>query len=130
MVMRYLPKKSEYVVFCKLSPFQELIYETFLKSKEVREAKRNAGNSEGEGSSGLSAMGFLACGVLGKICNHPALIYEACAQIEGKRLDKRKWKLVSAASKGGGAAAPSRKSKRSKKAGMLIGVALYQYLIA
>eukprot|EP01084_Bolivina_argentea_P131750 232522_1 len=106
VVMKYLPKKSEYVVFCKLSPFQELLYETFLKSKVARQAKAAASSG-----SGLSAIGFLAVAVLSKICNHPSLIYEACADIEGIRLDRSKWKLVSSASKNKG----KRKGKKRKK---------------
>jgi len=111
VVMAYLPKKSEYVVFCKLSKFQERLYEKFLNSKLAKEAKKSAGNGEGEnGGGGLSAMGFLACGILGKICNHPALIYEACADIEKRKLDRRKWTLVSSASK-----KPTTRKTKSKK---------------
>ena len=107
VVMKYLPKKSEYVVFCKLSPLQEKVYETFLNSKKVK-ATRNAVGDSG----GLSADGFLACGILGKICNHPALIYEACAKVENKWSNghKSKWKLVSAASK----AAKVKKGRKKK----------------
>merc|ERR1712129_69721 len=69
-------------------------------------AKAAAKSGKGQNSP----MGFLACGLLGKICNNPALIYEACAEIEGKKFNKRNWKLVSSASKNKG-----RKKKKSKK---------------
>eukprot|EP00483_Globobulimina_turgida_P004109 UN04117 len=95
VVMKYLPKKSEYVVFCKLSSFQQQLHETFLKSKIAKQAKDAASCG-----SGLSAIGFLAVAVLSKICNHPALIYEACAKIEKIKINRSKWRLISSASKG------------------------------
>eukprot|EP01084_Bolivina_argentea_P090300 162756_1 len=106
VVMKYLPQKNEYIIFCKLTTIQEKIYEKFLTSKAAKQAKDNA-----SAGGGLSAIGFLAVAVLNKLCNHPALIYEACAQIEKIKINKAKWKLISAASKG----TKKKKKKKNKK---------------
>ncbi|ETO16802.1 DNA repair and recombination protein RAD54, partial [Reticulomyxa filosa] len=60
----------------------------FLQSKTVLQAKRSVENAAEEkgGGGGLNAIGFLACGILCKICNHPTLIYEAAAEIAGVRV--------------------------------------------
>ncbi|ETO26541.1 SNF2 family domain-containing protein [Reticulomyxa filosa] len=70
VMRKYLPKKSEYVVFCRLNALQEQLYEAMENASE-------------EGNGGLNALGFLACGILCKLCNHPTLIYEAAAEIAG-----------------------------------------------
>ncbi len=106
VVMKYLPQKNEYIIFCKLTQLQEQLYIKFFTSKAAKQAKDNATASEG-----LSAIGFLAVAVLNKLCNHPALIYESCAQIEKIKINKSKWKLISAASKDKG----KKKKKKKKK---------------
>ncbi|KAJ1512672.1 hypothetical protein HMI56_003720 [Coelomomyces lativittatus] len=60
-VAQDLPKKSEQVLFCKITSVQRELYESFLKSKEV--------NSIIEGS----LHPLFGIDVLRKICNHPCL---------------------------------------------------------
>lgn len=57
-----LPKKSEQVLFCRLTPGQRKEYQTFLKSADVAsilEGKRHA---------------LYGIDILRKICNHPDLL--------------------------------------------------------
>lgn len=64
-----LPKKSEQVVFCRLTPYQRRVYEQFLDSKETRqilEGRRHV---------------LYGIDILRKICNHPDLL-------EGSELNK------------------------------------------
>lgn len=69
-VARDLPKKSEMVLFCKLTPEQRELYQTFLSSSDMErilKGKRNA---------------LFGIGALRKICNHPNLVDMS---IRGKR---------------------------------------------
>ncbi|BFZ56889.1 DNA-dependent ATPase protein rad54 [Savitreella phatthalungensis] len=63
ILSKYLPVKYEHVVFCRLSPFQEKLYNHFCKSPDVQKLLR------GVGSQPLKAIGMLK-----KLCNHPDLL--------------------------------------------------------
>lgn len=55
--------KYEHVVFCKLAPLQEALYNVFLTSPEIKTLLR------GQGSQPLKAITLLK-----KLCNHPNLL--------------------------------------------------------
>lgn len=58
-----VPVKYESVVFCKLAPLQESLYNVFLTSPEIKILLR------GQGSQPLKAITLLK-----KLCNHPNLL--------------------------------------------------------
>lgn len=69
-----LPRKSEQVLFCKLTDYQRKEYEKFLRSDElgsILDGKRHV---------------LYGIDVLRKICNHPDLLYKG---IEDKVWDRR-----------------------------------------
>ncbi|CAM9176674.1 unnamed protein product [Choristocarpus tenellus] len=57
-----LPKKTEQVLFCRLTPYQRRLYMEFLESAEVKSVLRRATRS------------FRAICILRKLCNHPDLV--------------------------------------------------------
>ncbi|CAM6092312.1 unnamed protein product [Calypogeia fissa] len=61
---KYLPDKTEYVVFCMLQNSQCSLYQDFLKSKLVSDSL----------ASGQPAFVLSAIGTLRKLCNHPMLV--------------------------------------------------------
>ncbi|CAO3611092.1 unnamed protein product [Mucor hiemalis] len=63
ILTKYLPVKYEHVVFCKLAPLQEALYNVFLTSPEIKTLLR------GQGSQPLKAITLLK-----KLCNHPNLL--------------------------------------------------------
>ncbi|CEG74772.1 Putative SNF2 family N-terminal domain protein [Rhizopus microsporus] len=63
ILTKYLPTKYEHVVFCKLAPLQEALYNVFLTSPEIKTLLR------GQGSQPLKAITLLK-----KLCNHPNLL--------------------------------------------------------
>lgn len=58
-----MPVKYEHVVFCRPSPLQTKLYETFVTSKDVQRLLR------GKDSQPLKAIGLLR-----KLVNHPDLL--------------------------------------------------------
>lgn len=58
-----VPVKFEHVVFCKLAPLQQSLYDVFLTSPEIQKILR------GQGSQPLKAITILK-----KLCNHPNLL--------------------------------------------------------
>ncbi|KNC50305.1 CAMK protein kinase [Thecamonas trahens ATCC 50062] len=65
MMRKYLPPKEEHVLFIKMNPLQEAIYEAFARAKLSGMAS----------AKDLSFSWALACiTTLKKICNHPALV--------------------------------------------------------
>ena len=60
---------------------------------------------------GMNAIGFLACGILCKICNHPSLIYDAAAEMAGAYHPRSVMDMAS--SKRAATTAPLRRSSRS-----------------
>ena len=84
LLTKYLPVKYEHVVFCKMAPLQNSIYENFVKSKEVK--KLLAGDGQ--------IMPLQAITTLKKLCNHPALVckvegseYRAKSVVVGENVD-------------------------------------------
>ncbi|XP_065345333.1 DNA repair and recombination protein RAD54-like [Cloeon dipterum] len=77
LLSKYLPKKVEHVVCCKMAPLQEQLYEQFVKSEAVKRtvlaAEEGDTGSKKKGSS-LSALSSITS--LKKLCNHPDLIME------------------------------------------------------
>lgn len=63
ILTKYLPVKFEHVVFCKLAPLQQSLYDVFLTSPEIQKILR------GQGSQPLKAITMLK-----KLCNHPNLL--------------------------------------------------------
>ncbi|KAI8885783.1 hypothetical protein K501DRAFT_245220 [Backusella circina FSU 941] len=63
ILTKYLPIKYEHVVFCKLAPFQQDLYNVFLTSPEIKSLLK------GQGSQPLKAITLLK-----KLCNHPDLL--------------------------------------------------------
>ena len=63
ILSKYLPIKYEHVVFCKLAPFQQDLYNHFIQSPDIKSLLR------GKGSQPLVAIGRLK-----KLCNHPDLL--------------------------------------------------------
>ncbi|GAB2298415.1 hypothetical protein Dimus_032480 [Dionaea muscipula] len=61
-VNAYLPKKTEHVLFCSLTPAQRSIYRAFLASSEVEQIFDGSRNS------------LYGIDVMRKICNHPDLL--------------------------------------------------------
>ncbi|KJE97993.1 Ercc6 protein [Capsaspora owczarzaki ATCC 30864] len=66
-----LPDKSEQVLFCKLTPFQQRIYRKFLDSAEVEAIL--------EGSRNV----LYGVDILRKICNHPHLVTRRKRALDG-----------------------------------------------
>jgi DNA excision repair protein ERCC-6 len=60
-----LPKKSEQVIFCKLTKWQRTVYKRFLGSDDMRSICRGKKNS------------LFGIDILRKICNHPDLVDHA-----------------------------------------------------
>ncbi|KAJ5681716.1 DNA repair protein rhp26 [Penicillium maclennaniae] len=60
-----LPKKSEQVIFCKLTKWQRTVYKRFLGSDDMRSICRGKRNS------------LFGIDILRKICNHPDLVDHA-----------------------------------------------------
>ncbi|KAJ3071028.1 DNA-dependent ATPase protein rad54 [Podochytrium sp. JEL0797] len=65
LLTKFLPTKYEHVVFCKFTPLQLALYESFCSSPETKKLLN------GVGSQPLKAITLLK-----KLCNHPALGYE------------------------------------------------------
>ncbi|KAK9389045.1 P-loop containing nucleoside triphosphate hydrolase protein [Lipomyces mesembrius] len=63
ILSKYLPVKYEHVVFCKLSPFQEALYNHFITSPDIKKLLR-----------GADSQPLKAIGLLKKLCNHPDLL--------------------------------------------------------
>jgi len=63
-----MPGKTEQVLFCRLSGRQRTMYESYLRSDDVRNALRGSNQT------------FKAITVLRKICNHPDLVTGATRQ--------------------------------------------------
>ncbi|KAL7329132.1 DNA-dependent ATPase protein rad54 [Mucor circinelloides] len=63
ILTKYLPVKYEHVVFCKLAPLQESLYNVFLESPEMKSLMR------GGGCQALKNITLLK-----KLCNHPNLL--------------------------------------------------------
>ncbi|KAL0141511.1 P-loop containing nucleoside triphosphate hydrolase protein [Mucor lusitanicus] len=63
ILTKYLPVKYEHVVFCRLAPLQELLYNVFLESPEMKSLMR------GGGCQALKNITLLK-----KLCNHPNLL--------------------------------------------------------
>ena len=63
ILSKYLPIKYEHVIFVKLSPLQETLYNHFITSPEIRKLIK------GYGLQPLKAIGLLK-----KLCNHPDLL--------------------------------------------------------
>ncbi|KAG7821668.1 hypothetical protein KL928_000143 [Ogataea angusta] len=61
-VAKDLPKKSEMVLFCKLTDVQRKLYEDFLNSEDINKILRGKRNA------------LFGIDVLRKICNHPDLV--------------------------------------------------------
>ncbi|XXH04832.1 hypothetical protein Hte_011254 [Hypoxylon texense] len=66
-----LPKKTEQVLFCKLTPMQRDAYEMFLNSKEMDGILKGTRNS------------LYGIDILRKVCNHPDLIDSGLKTKEG-----------------------------------------------
>ena len=86
-----LPKKTEQVLFCRLTARQRELYEEYLRSEEAQEAMAGLRNC------------FRALGVLRKICNHPDLVcppedvvdgYERSGDRSGFGAEERSGKLL------------------------------------
>lgn len=77
LLSKYLPIKFELVVCCKMEPAQKAIYEFFIKSKKVQKSVFEGTGDKRGGQSTLQAITFLK-----KLCNHPQLVYEICANKE------------------------------------------------
>eukprot|EP01080_Neovahlkampfia_damariscottae_P008874 gene8874-823_t len=65
-----LPKKTEQILFCKLSKLQVSIYKEYLKSKEIKYCLENNGNNDEFQGKDIT---FKVISNLRKICNHPNL---------------------------------------------------------
>lgn len=63
LLSKYLPLKYEHVVFCSSAPFQNDLYNYFIKSPDIQALLR------GKGSQPLKAINILK-----KLCNHPDLL--------------------------------------------------------
>ncbi|XP_059483633.1 DNA repair and recombination protein RAD54-like [Neocloeon triangulifer] len=76
LLSKYLPKKIEHVVCCKLAPQQAELYEQFVKSEAVRRTVMAAeeGDTGKKKGSSLSALSSITS--LKKLCNHPDLVME------------------------------------------------------
>lgn len=65
LLTKYLPVKYEHVVFCKLTPLQTAIYESFISSKAM--------NKLLDEESGNGQLPLQSITLLKKLCNHPSL---------------------------------------------------------
>lgn len=70
VLMKYLPSKTETVIFCKSTPLQQQLYKAIVKSKALKWIIQNA-----DGAHALTCINSLK-----KVANHPALVYEECKQ--------------------------------------------------
>ncbi|XP_013398065.1 DNA repair and recombination protein RAD54-like [Lingula anatina] len=76
LLTKYLPVKIEQVVCCKLTPLQSALYQLFVTSKAAECEKLCAK----DGKATLSSLSSIT--QLKKLCNHPDLIYDKCAEGE------------------------------------------------
>uniref|UniRef100_A0A7E4VR40 DNA repair and recombination protein RAD54-like n=1 Tax=Panagrellus redivivus TaxID=6233 RepID=A0A7E4VR40_PANRE len=76
LLTKYLPVKYELIVCCKLTDLQESIYRKLIttKSKAISKEEKADGKITG------TTLSFITN--LKKLCNHPQLIYDKCAQAE------------------------------------------------
>lgn len=79
LLTKYLPQKIEQVICCKLTPLQMELYKLFCKScnlDAIDEAEEVTGTPKMVGTT-LSHITNMK-----KLCNHPELIYDKCANRE------------------------------------------------
>lgn len=69
-VEHHLPKKTEQVLFCKLTEKQLKLYKNYLNSKDIKYVKENHDDNE-------KGVLFKAISHLRKICNHPSLVEDS-----------------------------------------------------
>lgn len=69
LLAKYLPTKYEYIVFCKMKPFQANIYKKFAQREISRLNKDLEKPAQGQTHTTLQAMTTMK-----KIVNHPALL--------------------------------------------------------
>jgi DNA repair and recombination protein RAD54B len=74
---RFLPPRTETVLFCGLSPLQLQIYQRITHSKAVMAALRMSSFGEGLSTPALQCMT-----VLRKLCSHPLLVFSAAINSE------------------------------------------------
>jgi DNA repair and recombination RAD54-like protein len=79
LLSKYLPKKTEQIVTCSLTPLQKSIYESFVNSDTIRRSLKSEGSS---GGGKMTSSSLAAITSLKKLVNHPDLIYSSCQ--EGK----------------------------------------------
>ncbi|KAH7697242.1 RAD54 DNA repair protein [Aphelenchoides avenae] len=79
LLTKYLPIKYELIVCCKLTELQETIYRKIIKGKSKELTMEEREKNKASGLSG-TALSFITN--LKKLCNHPQLIYEKCANRE------------------------------------------------
>uniref|UniRef100_A0A914YIN1 DNA repair and recombination protein RAD54-like n=1 Tax=Panagrolaimus superbus TaxID=310955 RepID=A0A914YIN1_9BILA len=81
LLTKYLPVKYELIVCCKFSDLQESLYrELIRKNKENITKNENAKKNGGEkGTGGMTGTTLSFITNLKKLCNHPQLIYDKCA---------------------------------------------------
>eukprot|EP00899_Mesostigma_viride_P004693 jgi/Mesvir1/14224/Mv09671-RA.2 len=77
----YLPPKSEYIVFCRMSPLQARLYELTLQSQVVSSIL--AGAAVAVSGRAQANNPLLAIGHLRKLSNHPDLLYKAAGSGRG-----------------------------------------------
>lgn len=83
LLTKYLPVKYELILCCKLTDLQEKLYRELIKrNKENILKTQNAKKSGEKTEGGMTGTTLSFITNLKKLCNHPQLIYEKCANKE------------------------------------------------
>lgn len=78
LLTKYLPVKVEQVICCKLTPLQTALYKLYCKACNLDAVEE--GDESGKGK--IVGTTLSAITQMKKLCNHPELIYDKCANKE------------------------------------------------
>ena len=76
LLTKYLPVKVEQVICCKLTPLQTALYKLFCKACNLDSIEESDGDT---GKGKIIGTTLSAITQMKKLCNHPELIYDKCA---------------------------------------------------
>jgi TATA-binding protein-associated factor len=82
-VLNDLPPKIIQDYYCEMSPVQSIIYKEFLKEEAQSLTKDTSDDAKKKSSHIFGALVYLR-----KLCNHPALVYDDCAEDIQQMIDR------------------------------------------
>ncbi|KAI6225709.1 DNA repair and recombination protein RAD54-like [Aphelenchoides besseyi] len=77
LLTKYLPVKYELIICCKMTQIQEDLYRKIIGGKAKDMLIKSADKETAKGGAGKDTLAFITN--LKKLCNHPQLIYQKCA---------------------------------------------------